>query len=73
MRKAPLSLFERVHYECSNEILCIHCFAPLDRHQPVESTPERLLGTCCECGAWFLIDEEEQVIVVLPDLWSASE
>jgi hypothetical protein len=73
MRKAPLELLERVRFECSNEVLCVHCHSPLDRHQPVDESPERLLGTCCECGAWFLIDEEERVMVVLPHLWSTPD
>ena len=47
------------------------CHSPLDRHQPVDATPERLVGTCDECGTWFLINDETHVMVPLPDIWSA--
>jgi hypothetical protein len=48
--------FGRVPFESASEILCALCHSPLERHQPDQDRPERMLGTCIECGAWFLID-----------------
>jgi hypothetical protein len=49
------------------ELDCKRCDAPLDFHQPDERLPNRLLGTCPECNAWFLIDSEAELMVLLPD------
>ena len=38
---------------------CPECQAPIDLHQPEESQPTRLLGTCSECSRWFLLIEME--------------
>jgi hypothetical protein len=35
---------------------CEFCENELDLHQPDTMSPERLLGTCDECHAWFIID-----------------
>lgn len=35
---------------------CSQCDCELDLHQPNPATPERLLATCNDCGAWFLVD-----------------
>lgn len=32
------------------------CGEPLDVHQPEADSPSRLLGTCYDCGLWYLID-----------------
>ena len=31
---------------------CQKCRAELDVHQPDESNPDHLLGTCRDCGRW---------------------
>ena len=36
-------------------------------HQPDINAPERLLGTCDDCGSWHLIDQDRAVTVLLPD------
>jgi hypothetical protein len=36
--------------------LCRDCQARLNTHQPDEDRPEHLLGTCPECGKWYLIE-----------------
>lgn len=46
---------------------CPVCSHDLDIHQPDEGSPERLLGTCPECGSWFLIDPDLGQILLLPD------
>ncbi len=38
------------------EQCCSRCEGDLDLHQPNPATPERLLATCNDCGAWFLVD-----------------
>jgi hypothetical protein len=64
----PLASFECVRFECSDEVLCANCQTPLDRHQPDIEQPDRLLGTCCECRCWYLIDDCAHVMYSLPDL-----
>jgi hypothetical protein len=48
-------------------VQCPACRDHLFLHQPDEERPDRLLGTCDECRAWFLIDAAEKVMVRLPD------
>ena len=47
-------------------IPCLSCDTPLELHQPDSDTPERLLGTCPACGAWFILDGREGPVPVLP-------
>src|SRR5438067_1676467 len=35
---------------------CRACQSGLNVHQPDEDHPEHLLGTCDDCGAWYLIE-----------------
>jgi hypothetical protein len=35
---------------------CQKCRSPLTVHQPDENAPNRLLGTCGDCGTWHLIE-----------------
>ena len=35
---------------------CQKCEAELTVHQPEETRPDQLLGTCSGCGAWHLIE-----------------
>jgi hypothetical protein len=35
--------------------MCRECSHELDLHQPDSADPDRLLGTCPECGAWLLV------------------
>lgn len=46
---------------------CSRCGNVLEIHQPDENLPKRLLGTCDRCKAWFLIDLDEAILVLLPD------
>jgi hypothetical protein len=46
---------------------CPACLDALTLHQPDEMLPDRLLGTCGECHAWFLIDATAELMVRLPD------
>ncbi len=50
------------------EVLCTGCDAVLDIHQPDTECPDRFLGTCPECGAWFLIDDQVHLMIPVPDL-----
>jgi hypothetical protein len=63
----PLALFERIRFELASEVLCARCQVVLVRHQPDEEQPDRLLGTCDGCGAWFLLDLTNSVMIALPD------
>ena len=49
---------------------CRTCGSALALHQPDEKTPEHLLGTCGDCGDWFLIvvtrDGAEALMFNLP-------
>lgn len=49
---------------------CARCSAMLERHQPDSERPENILGTCADCGAWYLIDEAREKVYPLPDLSS---
>jgi uncharacterized protein YbaR (Trm112 family) len=49
------------------EIACPVCSVSLAVHQPDAERPERLLGTCASCSAWYLIRTEAAVMVRLPD------
>lgn len=48
-------------------IRCPACEAHLRVHQPDERSPDRLLGTCPACSAWYLIDAGAEVMCRLPD------
>ena len=48
-------------------VQCANCHDSLVVHQPDEAYPDRLLATCLECGAWFLIYADKSVMVRLPD------
>ena len=46
---------------------CQSCRSPLSLHQPDAEQPERLLGTCEACKAWYLIDAADKAMLPLPD------
>jgi hypothetical protein len=46
---------------------CPSCDDLLAVHQPDVELPDRLLGVCAECRAWFLIDSAVGVMARLPD------
>jgi hypothetical protein len=50
-----------------DQIECIRCKSFLHIHQPDEELADRLLGTCPDCFAWYLIDAAEGLMVLLPD------
>ena len=39
-------------------LLCGRCGEILEIHQPEAETPELLLGTCRDCGAWYGVGVE---------------
>jgi hypothetical protein len=41
----------------SEALECPDCQAPIDLHQPDESQPTVLLGTCLMCSKWFILIE----------------
>ncbi len=53
--------------EVPNDPRCLACGESLLIHQPDINAPERLLGTCDDCGSWHLIDWDRAVAVLLPD------
>ena len=66
--RTTLALFERIRFEVAHQVLCARCQTELVRHQPDDEHPERLLGTCEGCGAWYLIDADAGVMFALPDV-----
>ena len=46
---------------------CSGCHRDLALHQPDPQSPDRLLGTCEECHAWFLILAVPGLMIRLPD------
>lgn len=49
---------------------CLQCNGPLTIHQPDADDPDRLMGSCDDCGAWYAFaisaDGAEAVAVILP-------
>jgi hypothetical protein len=37
-------------------VCCLNCDSPLELHQPDEEESQRFVGTCAECGRWYLLD-----------------
>jgi hypothetical protein len=62
----PLSLAADSDEPC--HLYCLNCEAPLDLHIPDPQDPDCVLGTCEECGAWFLADLAAGAIAWLPKL-----
>lgn len=71
--RTPLTGFERIRFEVASEVLCTRCHEPLERHQPDEERPDRLLGTCRGCGAWYLLLLDREVMITLPDWETLGE
>jgi hypothetical protein len=63
----PLYVFPvKLDDDCQSSVRCVSCTDPLVLHQPDEACPDRLLGTCPECGVWFLIDRAQDFMLQLP-------
>lgn len=49
---------------------CLQCQGPLTIHQPDADDPDRLMGSCDDCGAWYAFaigsDGTQAVVVFLP-------
>jgi hypothetical protein len=56
-----------------SEVECPGCHGHVAIHQPEVRLPDRLLGTCESCRAWFLIDAAAGLMVLLPDLASPAD
>ena len=48
-------------------VTCPDCRSSIMIHQPDERQPDRLLGVCVSCFAWFLMAPGAVVMVRLPD------
>jgi hypothetical protein len=52
-------------------VRCLDCDQPVEMHQPDSELPERMLGTCEHCQAWYLLecdpDAAQAVLILLPD------
>jgi hypothetical protein len=70
--RASVTPLERVRFECASEVLCAQCQTVLDLHQPDPEQPDRLLGTCPDCGTWHLMDPQAGVMYRVPDLWART-
>jgi hypothetical protein len=64
LRLYPLESF--FHVECPS------CRTPLLLHQPDISVPDRMLGICCDCQDWYLMDNLAGTMAMLPDLGKLS-
>ncbi len=62
---------ERIGCHCDTEdflgVICPDCRSHVVIHQPDERRPDRLLGTCESCSAWFLIAPSVATMLRLPD------
>ena len=47
-------------------VACPGCREALDLYQPDPDSPDRLLGTCDGCKAWYVLDRERGVMALLP-------
>jgi hypothetical protein len=47
---------------------CPKCSTPLVLDQPDIDAPDRLVGICCNCQAWYLLDGLAGLMAQLPDL-----
>lgn len=61
LTRLPFPTDDPGHYRCTR------CYAQLERHQLDVDLPDRILGTCESCKAWYLIDTEDGLMVLLPD------
>lgn len=50
---------------------CPHCGSDLSLCQPDEARPDRLLGSCPGCEAWYVVDGHQHVLVEVP-LWQGA-
>jgi hypothetical protein len=54
------------------ELSCPDCRIALELLQPDPLTPDRMLGICCDCHAWFLVElgatSSDRVLLRLPML-----
>jgi hypothetical protein len=66
MKRRPNSC-EPVPAAPIGESTCGACGAPLELHQPDADLPDRLLGICQVCKAWWLLDGEAGLMARLPD------
>lgn len=48
-------------------VVCPDCHGHVVIHQPDERRPDRLLGTCESCFAWFLLTPRAAVLLRLPE------
>jgi hypothetical protein len=37
-------------------VCCLNCDGPLELHQPDAEESQRFVGTCDQCGRWYLLD-----------------
>lgn len=52
--------------ETSAGVLCPRCRTEVDLTQPDREAPERLIGVCPECRAWYVVDLEARAVLTLP-------
>jgi len=49
------------------EVPCARCGSYLVIHAPDPDVPDRMLGVCGDCHAWYLMDCAESKMMRLPD------
>jgi hypothetical protein len=65
MTTIPLSLDE-TRVDFLSEIACPDCGSFLALHSPDIEMPERMLATCDDCKAWYLMDLAGGTLTSLP-------
>src|SRR6516162_4174495 len=54
-------------------VVCCTCGGDLSLHQPDPEMPERILGTCCDCKAWYLLDGDLGCVQIAPGTMNPGE
>jgi hypothetical protein len=49
------------------DVCCSVCSKQLILHQPDFDRPDRLLGVCPKCRAWFVVDRQGGTLLCLPE------
>ncbi len=57
----------------NDALVCRICGCDLTLHQPDPEMPERILGTCDECKAWYLLDGDLERVEIAPRQTSKGE
>jgi hypothetical protein len=63
-------LLELFRFDNCFHVECPKCSTALLLHQPDVDWPDQMIGICCNCQVWYLLDLAAGLMAVLPDLGS---